>query len=143
MLFSEPIDILGILPWVVVAVAVGVLVFILAKSFSLYRRLKRDKMNAKQASEQTIPLLAIRGEFFVLSCGVEYAVGNDGQLQAGKYQLRGDGYDKFQILLNGEEQDLHTDETLQLTDGDWIAALSCDVLIKPYQENTQENGQAN
>ena len=138
MLFAQSFDFLSILPWVVVAVAVGVLAFIVYKCVATYRNLKRNKNSVKQEVE-TIPLLAIRGEYFVLSRDVEYKVGEEGQLKAGKYALRGDGYDRFQILLNGEEQDFHTDESLQLTDGDWIAALSCDVLIKPCRDDTQEN----
>ena len=136
MLFAEPIEFLDILPWLVVAVAVGVLAFLLGKCIKMYRNLKRNKNSVKQEIK-VIPLLTIRGEYFVLSRDVEYKVGEDGQLKVGKYLLRGDGYDKFQFLLNGEEQDFHTDETLQLTDGDWIAALSCDVLIKPCRDDTQ------
>ncbi|MCH5151692.1 MAG: hypothetical protein J1F65_03430 [Clostridiales bacterium] len=144
MLFAEPIEFLDILPWLVVAVAVGVLAFLLGKCIKMYRTLKRNKLSANNKSdEQQSPLLAIRGEYFVLSRDVEYKVGEEGQLKAGKYLLRGDGYDKFQFLLNGEEQDFHTDETLQLTDGDWIAALSCNVLIKPCRDDTQENTSAN
>ena len=140
MLFSEPIDILGILPWMVVAVAVGVLAFVVIKCISMYRNLKRNKTEVKTVDEAA-PLIAIRGEYFVLKSGVEYSVGDDGQLKAGKYLLRGDGYDKFQLNLNGEERELTTDAELETVDGDKLIVTSCDVLIKPYRE-TQENTQA-
>ena len=140
MLFAEPIEFLDILPWLVVAVAVGVLAFLLGKCIKMYRTLKRNKLSANNKSdEQQSPLLAVRGEFFVLSCGVEYSVGEDGQLKAGKYLLRGDGYDVFQIKLNGEEKQLNSNDTVELNDGDKLIAASCDVLIKPCRDDTQEN----
>ena len=132
MLFAEPLEFLSILPWIVVAIAVGVLVFIVVKCVSIYRNLKRNKMQAK-VDDETSPLIAIRGEYFVLNKDIEYRVGSDGQLKSGKYLLRGDGYDKFQILLNGEKQEFHTDETLEVADGDRVAVLNCDILIKPVQ----------
>ena len=133
MLFAQSFEFLSILPWIVVAVAVGVLAFIVIKCISMYRNLKRNKTEAKTVDE-TAPLIAIRGEYFVLKSGVEYLVGSDGQLMAGKYLLRGDGYDKFKVAVNGEERELNGDETLELNDGDRLSAVTCDTLIKPYTD---------
>lgn len=138
MLFAETPSILQILPWIVVAIAVGVLVFLIVKCVSIYRTLKRNKMYVKRDGE-IIPLLAIRGEFFVLRCGIEYSVGDDGQLKQGGYVLRGDGYDKFQVKLNGEEKELNANDILDLSEGDTLCAVTCDLLTKPCQEDTQEN----
>lgn len=118
------------MPWVVVALAVVMLVTIIAKCISIYLKLKRNRTYVKHSGEieQTI---AIRGEYFVLGCGVEYSVGESGQLAAGEYILRGDGYDSFQLIVNGESRDFNGDSSVALCDGDVVSAPACDVLIKP------------
>ena len=141
MLFAEPLDFLSILPWIVVAIAVGVLVFIVVKCVSIYRNLKRNKACAKNDGE-SVPLLAVRGDFFVLACGVEYVVGDSGQLKQGKYVLRGDGYDEFQVKLNGEEKVLNGSDVVELSNGDTLSAVTCNTLIRPHQEGEQQDAQA-
>ena len=130
MLFIQPFEISNIWPWIVVALAVAMLAGILAKCISLYLTLKRNRTYVKRDGN-VIPLLAIRGEYFVLACGVEYSAGEDGQLKCGKYVVRGDGYDKFRIVLNGEERELSTDNEIELNEGDKLRAVTCDTLIKP------------
>lgn len=136
MLFAESFDIIEILPWVVIAIAVVTLVGIIAKCISNYRVLKRNKTYVKRNGE-IVPMLAIRGEYFVMSKDVEYTVGESGQFKAGYYILKGDGYDNFTVTINGETRELNGAETLQLSDGDKLTADTCDLLIKPYT-NTQE-----
>ena len=130
MLFVEPADLQNFLPWVVVAIAVVVLVSILAKSFSVYRNIKRNRTYVKREVEEHQQLLTIRGQYFVLSAGAEYSVGQNGQLKVGKYLLRGDGYDKFQLVINGETKDFDGDANVEFADGDTLTPV-CDVLIKP------------
>ncbi|MCH5156676.1 MAG: hypothetical protein J1G02_02225 [Clostridiales bacterium] len=130
-LFVEPIKLQNIMPWVVVAIAVVVLLSILIKCFSIYRNIKRNRTYVKpNGEEQQQRLLSIRGEYFVLSGGVEYSVGLNGQLKAGKYLLRGDGYDKFQLSINGQAIDFDGDTDREFADGDVIVP-ACDTLIKP------------
>ena len=131
MLFVEPFNLLNVLPWVVIALAVIMLIGILAKSISSYRNIKRNRTNSKSDSEPKAQLIAIRGEYFVLSCGGSYAVGEGGQLKAGKYFLRGDGYDKFQLAVNGETKEFDGDSEVTFSDGDTVTPVTCNLLIKP------------
>ena len=130
MLIANSSVLYDILPWIVVAIAVAMLAGILIKCISVYRTLKRNRTYVKRGGE-VVPLLAIRGEYFVLTSGIEYSVGESGQLKTGKYVLRGDGYDKFQIALNGEEKELNTDDEIELNEGDKLCSITCDTLIKP------------
>ena len=134
MLFAQPFQLQNIMPWVVVALAVIMLVTILGKCISIYRNIKRNRTYVKRdGEEESQPLLTIRGEYFVLSCGVEYSVGESGQLKAGKYILRGDGFDKFQVKVNGAENECEGDSAADFADGDVITPVTCDVLIKPLK----------
>lgn len=135
-LFAEPIKLQNFLPWVVVAIAVVMLATILGKSFSIYRNIKKNRTYTKRDDEQPQRLLTIRGEYFVLSSGVDYAVGQHGQLKEGNYLLRGDGFDKFQLTINGETKDFKGDSELELVEGDVIMP-ACDVLIKPILTNEE------
>lgn len=132
----------NILPWVVVALAVVMLVSILAKCFSIYRNIKKNRTYVKRDGESKKQMLTIRGEYFVLSCDGEFSVGENGQLKAGKYLLRGDGYDKFQLTVNGETKELDGDSEVTFLDGDTVTPVTCNVLIKPMagsQGETNEN----
>ena len=133
MLFAEPFQLQNIMPWVIVALAVIMLATVLGKCVSIYRNIKRNRTYVKRDTEQAQQLLTIRGEYFVLDCGTEYSVGEGGQLKSGKYLLRGDGYDKFQITLNGETKEFVGDGHVELADGDKITP-ACAVLIKPLKE---------
>lgn len=130
MLFAN-INLDQILVWVVVAIAVGVLAGVIFKCVSNYRALKRNKMYVKRNGE-VVTLLAIRGEYFVMSRDVEYVVGNGGQLKQGDYVVKGDGYDNFTVTVNGQSRALIGAEILQLSDGDKLVASTCDLLIKPH-----------
>lgn len=121
------------IPWIIVALAVVMLGFIVAKCISIYRKLKRSKTYVKREGE-VVQTLAVRGEFFIMVCGVAYSVGEDGQLRSGKYVLRGDGYDEFCVKVNDEERQCNVDEMVELNDGDTIVAVTCDTLIKPFVE---------
>ena len=136
-LFGETLGLQDFLPWVVVAIAVVVLVSILAKSFSVYRNIKRNRTYVKREGKEPQQLLTIRGQYFVLSAGVEYSVGEHGQLKVGKYLLRGDGYDKFQLVINGETNDFDGDVNVEFADGDVISPV-CDILIKPVVTNEEQ-----
>ena len=131
MLFAKPFDLQNILPWVIVALAVVMLVTILGKSFSTYRNIKKNKTNAKKDEQPKEQLLAIRGEYFVLSLSGTYLVGEGGQLRQGAYLLRGDGYDNFQLTVNGETVELNGDTVVNFSDGDAVTPVTCNVLIKP------------
>ena len=138
LLFSKPFNLLHVLPWVVIAIAVVVIVGILAKSISSYRNIKRNRNNVKSDSEPKAQLIAIRGEYFVLSCNGQYSVGVGGQLKAGKYFLRGDGYDKFQLTVNGEVKEFVGDSEVDFSDGDTVTSVTCDLLIKPVIDTKGE-----
>ena len=129
MLFAEPVKLQNLLPWLVVAIAVVVLASIIGKCISIYRNIKKNRKYVKPDEPQQL-LATIRGEYFVLSGGVQYSAGQDGFLKAGRYILRGDGYDKFQLVINGETKEFDGDSEVELSDGDLITPV-CDVLIKP------------
>ena len=138
MLFAEPFNLQNIMPWVIVALAVVMLVTILGKCVSIYRNIKKNRTYVKREVENTQQLLSIRGEYLVLNSGVEYSVGEDGQLKAGKYLLRGDGYDKFQIAVNGEIKQYNGDSSAQFVNGDVISPVTCAALIKPIADEKEQ-----
>ena len=135
-LFGKTLGLPDFLPWVVVAIAVVVLASVLVKSFSVYRNIKRNRTYVKREGEEPQQLLTVRGQYFVLSAGVQYSVGQHGQLKMGKYLLRGDGYDKFQLVINGDTKDFDGDTDVEFADGDTVTPL-CDVLIKPITTNEE------
>ena len=136
-LFEQPLKLQDFLPWVVVAIAVIMLVTILGKCVSIYRNIKRNRTYVKRDDQPSQQLLTIRGEYFVLNSGAEYSVGEHGQINAGKYLLRGDGYDKFQLSINGELKDFVGDSTVEFADGDVIKP-GCNVLIKPIANEEEQ-----
>ena len=138
MLFAKPILIQNILAWVVVALAALMFSAIIYKCIRIYRNLKKNRAYVKHDSEAISKIIAIRGEYFVLSCGVEYCVGESGQLAAGNYLVRGDGYDKFQLNVNGECRDFEGDSSVELCEGDTVQPTTCDVLIKPTASQTEQ-----
>ena len=133
-LFADSFDLKNILPWVVVIIAVVMLASIIGKSFSIYRNIKKNRTYVKRDDDSFQRLISIRGEYFVLSCGGKYSVGADGQLKAGKYLLRGDGYDKFQLDINGDLRDFCGDSNIEFVDGDVITPVTCETLIKPTKD---------
>ena len=58
MLFAEPFNLQNIMPWVIVALAILMLIGILGKCVSIYRKLKQNqnkaKLNEKTQAEQTL-----------------------------------------------------------------------------------------
>lgn len=131
MLFAEPFKIQNILPWVIVALVVIMLGAILGKSISTYRNIKKNRTSGKKDDQPKQQLLAIRGEYFVLSIDCEFLVGEGGQLRQGSYLLRGDGYDKFELTINGETKQFDGDSVVNLSNGDVVTPTTCNVLIKP------------
>lgn len=132
MLFAKlNLDLQQILFWAVIAIAIGALGGVIFKCVVNYRALKRNKMYVKRDGE-VVSLLAIRGEYFVMSKDVEYVVDSGGQLKQGDYVLKGDGYDNFTLTVNGEQRSIVGTEILQLSDGDKLVAVTCDLLIKPH-----------
>ena len=137
MLFAEPFNLKNILPWVVIALAAIMLGGILAKCISIYRNIKKNRTYVKKNDEPKTPLLTIRGEYFVLSSSGTYSVGEGGQIKQGNYLVRGDGYDKFQLVTNGETKDFEGDIDVKFADGDVINPV-CDVLVKPIVTNEEQ-----
>ena len=138
MLFAKPFNIQNILPWVVIALAAIMLITILGKCFSIYRNIKKNRTYVNKKDEHKEPLMTIRGEYFVLSSSGTYSVGEGGQLKPGEYLLRGDGYDKFELTVNGETKQFDGDSVVSFSDGDAVTPVTCDLLIKPVVDSKGE-----
>ena len=52
MLFAEPFDLQNIFPWVIIVLAAVMLIGILGKCVSIYRKLKRNRTYVKREDKQ-------------------------------------------------------------------------------------------
>ena len=145
MLFANSIEPKDIVTWVLVAMLVVAIGALASKYVAMYRKIKKTQKQLKKEREElanAVPdkLLAIDGDYFVLSCEVEYAVGADGQLRQGRYELKSADGCAFTVRICADAREYNDGDTVQLTDGDTICATTNGVLIKPIEASGEEDG---
>lgn len=118
------------LPWLLIAIAAAALIGLVVRFALMYRDMKREKLQRKNAADEQATL-SIDGEFFVMSALKLYEVGEGKQLKSGDYVVRTD--EVASVMINGIVADYSDGETLTLRDGDAIRAEK-DLRVKPQKE---------
>ena len=118
-----------------VAVLLGVLLYKLIRSVVRNKKAAKEQ-SFNQAVEQALEqkMLEKRNEYLVMSRGVTYSVGMDGEIAMGKYILKCavDSEQSFNLRLNGLVENHKNGDIVVLGAGDTLCAVSDSVLIKPY-----------
>lgn len=144
MLFAQSIEPKDTLTWILLALAVVALGGLITKVIATYRSAKQrqEQMDAARREQQiadTLRLLEIKGEYLEMQQGIEYSVGNEGQIKEGRYVLKSANENgKLTVRLNGQIREFYDGEVVTLTDGDVICPTDA-VLIKPHTYIQEKN----
>jgi len=119
-------------------VVVGVLLYKLIRSVVNNKKAKNEQRLAQaveNAAERKI--MEKRNEYLVMSRGVVYNVGADGEIAIGKYVLKNatESETAFNLRFNGLVEHHANGDVLTLGVGDTLCAVSDSVLIKPYVDD--------
>ena len=122
-----------------VAVVLGVVLYKLVRSV-----IKNKKAHKSEQFDQAVnnaverKILEMRNEYLVMSRGVTYSVGADGEIAMGKYVLKNavESQNSFNLRLNGLVEQRNNGDVVTLGAGDTLCAVSGSVLIKPFVDNT-------
>ncbi len=119
-------------------VVLGVLLYKLIRSVRNSKKIKAEQ-NLAQAVENAVEkkILEKRNEYLVMSRGVVYNVGVDGEIAVGKYVLKNsvESEDSFNLRLNGLVEHHSNGDVVTVGAGDTLCAVSDSVLIKPYVDD--------
>lgn len=119
-------------------VVLGVLLYKLIRSARNGKKAQAEQ-NLAQAVENAVEkkILEKRNEYLVMSRGVVYNVGVDGEIAVGKYVLKNsvESEDSFNLRLNGLVEHHGNGDVVTVGAGDTLCAVSDSVLIKPYVDD--------
>lgn len=135
----------SVLPTVLIALGIAFAVVVIA--VLLYKLIssvvKNKKAKTEQRFEQAVEdaaerkIMEKRNEYLVMSRGVVYNVGVEGEIAIGKYVLKNatESETSFNLRFNGLVEHHANGDVLTLGAGDTLCAVSDSVLIKPYVED--------